>query len=398
MNSLFTSPSTPHTSPPPPSTLSSSQSASSTPPLWLYGSDTSDYKLDIHKYKEMEEQILKSEKEFRENVRDLLSALAQRDQILAASRKAFQQLNKEVKLLVYTILKQIIEKEKEALVAKQRVLERLEEKINCIDGESDELEFIEEHVGEYANPGELILQSQALSILGDIQILERQNQEMMMSPPSSLGGGELSFSSSAMAATAAAEALGGHGQMEQITQHFAMIFHHLEWCVGGETTPDSTPVEVLSVLKIKTTSPRGSLTQSIAEATTTNMQPTALVDGSSPSPNSSGEMTDTVETSVGTSIGSTISQLCQLCDTTEGRKLFVNVLNQFRSKQVEVGLGFSLLGAVVWYLLTKCLHVNDVHNAKIVMILSQVSLCVWEGRCLCACLCTDCLIDLLPSC
>jgi hypothetical protein len=92
----------------------------------------------------------------------------------------------------------------------------------------------------------------------------------------------------------------------------------------------------------------------------------------------------------------TIRQLCQLCETTEGRKLFVNVLNQYRSKQVEVGLGFPLLGAVVWFLLTKCLQVNDVHNAKIVMILSQVS--VRECEALRMSASSDFLIDFLSSC
>jgi hypothetical protein len=37
-----------------------------------------------------------------------------------------------------------------------------------------------------------------------------------------------------------------------------------------------------------------------------------------------------------------------------------------------VGIGFSLLGAVLWNLLTECRVANDVHNGKIVMILSQV--------------------------
>jgi hypothetical protein len=66
--------------------------------------------------------------------------------------RSLKERNKEVKLLIYTILKQIIEREKEALAAKQKVVERLEEKINCIDCESDELEFIEGEVGEYSNP------------------------------------------------------------------------------------------------------------------------------------------------------------------------------------------------------------------------------------------------------
>ncbi|CAE7662112.1 unnamed protein product, partial [Symbiodinium microadriaticum] len=38
---------------------------------------------------------------------------------------------------------------------------------------------------------------------------------------------------------------------------------------------------------------------------------------------------------------------------------------------VDVGIGFPLLGAVLWSLLSECRIANDVHNGKIVMILSQ---------------------------
>ena len=68
-----------------------------------------------------------------------------------------------------------------------------------------------------------------------------------------------------------------------------------------------------------------------------------------------------------------VQRLIQLGENLEGRKVLVNVLNQFRSKQVNVGVGFKLLAAVLWSLLTKCKNSNDVHNGKIVMILSQVS-------------------------
>lgn len=36
-----------------------------------------------------------------------------------------------------------------------------------------------------------------------------------------------------------------------------------------------------------------------------------------------------------------------------------------------MGIGFSLLGAVLWHLLSECRTANDVHNGKIIMILSQ---------------------------
>lgn len=42
--------------------------------------------------------------------------------------------------------------------------------------------------------------------------------------------------------------------------------------------------------------------------------------------------------------------------------------------QVEVGPGWLALGRVLWKLLDNCKIENDVHNAKIVMMLSQVIL------------------------
>lgn len=323
VNSFFSS-----SSPPPP--IPGQPSPSSPPP--------DDNKSD--KYKEMEENVMRQEKELRENIRDLLSCLAQRDQIYAASRKAYQKLNKECKLLIYTTLKKIVEREKESLLARQTILEKLEEKVNCIDIDQDESEFIESHIGEYSNQGELLLQSQALSILGDIHILDRQHQEMRNTMGESNPFDE-------------PEKLeGGSTQMDQTHEYFSRIFYLSDWNVRG-TVPNSTPSEILSSLKIKAVTQRGSLTQQTDDNGTD--QSTSL-----PVNNDFNEIEEA------------IYKLCQLCDTTEGRKLFVNVLNQFRSKKVEVGLGFSLLGAVVWYLLTKCLHVNDVHNAKIIMILSQV--------------------------
>lgn len=74
-----------------------------------------------------------------------------------------------------------------------------------------------------------------------------------------------------------------------------------------------------------------------------------------------------------------IQRLVQLSENLEGRKVLVNVLNQFRSKQVDVGVGFKLLAAVLWSLLTKCKSANDVHNGKIVMMLSQVTSFVWRA-------------------
>jgi hypothetical protein len=45
---------------------------------------------------------------------------------------------------------------------------------------------------------------------------------------------------------------------------------------------------------------------------------------------------------------------------------------------VEVGDGFEALGAVLWTALSNCQAENDIHNASVIMMLSQV-----RGRGLC---------------
>eukprot|EP01038_Epipyxis_sp_PR26KG_P012593 gene12593-16887_t len=66
-----------------------------------------------------------------------------------------------------------------------------------------------------------------------------------------------------------------------------------------------------------------------------------------------------------------VDWICQAVRTQHGRDLFTAELNQFRSKKVDVGDGFDALAAVLWTTLNYCLHSNDIHNAKVIMMLSQ---------------------------
>ena len=59
-------------------------------------------------------------------------------------------------------------------------------------------------------------------------------------------------------------------------------------------------------------------------------------------------------------------------ETKEGRDTFTVELNQLRSRQVELPTeGFNALASVLWAALTMCSGHNDIHNAKIIMMLSQ---------------------------
>ena len=66
-----------------------------------------------------------------------------------------------------------------------------------------------------------------------------------------------------------------------------------------------------------------------------------------------------------------INFLSNMVKSQSGRDAFATVLNQFRSRKVDVGPGFTALGAVLWETLSCCATSNDVHTAKIIMMLSQ---------------------------
>ena len=71
------------------------------------------------------------------------------------------------------------------------------------------------------------------------------------------------------------------------------------------------------------------------------------------------------------SLDASVAWLSDVVRTQKGRDAFISALNQFRSKKVEVGAGFPALGAVLWDLLDQCSVSNDVHSAKVIMMLSQ---------------------------
>jgi hypothetical protein len=60
-----------------------------------------------------------------------------------------------------------------------------------------------------------------------------------------------------------------------------------------------------------------------------------------------------------------------------GRSAFCHVLNQQRSQSTDVGAGFEDLASIMWKLLSHCQRHDDVHNAKMAMMLSQT---FWHTR------------------
>lgn len=125
--------------------------------------------------RDVEDMLARQEKEMRECVRMLIRTLAARDEVLQGSRRAFQQLNCESKTAIQNTLKKLVLREKEALAARQAALDKLEIAVDNFDVSADETNFITSHAD---STDSLLLCSQAFSILGDIHLVDKQNQEL----------------------------------------------------------------------------------------------------------------------------------------------------------------------------------------------------------------------------
>lgn len=86
---------------------------------------------------------------------------------------------------------------------------------------------------------------------------------------------------------------------------------------------------------------------------------------------SSNSQKSTVENTYPAHIQSAVTELCNLLQTTFGRDKFAQGLNQFRSRKVELSVGFEPLGDVLYHALSLCEVHHDVHCAKVIMMLSQ---------------------------
>lgn len=127
--------------------------------------------LRVDRLREIEENITKYEREMKEESRNLLRVLNSRDHILSASRRAYQTLDMKCKKSVITSLKKLVVRERESNNARNAVLEKLELTIDNVDIDADLMDFIATHT----TPDDgLVLQSQALSMLADLNIIDKK--------------------------------------------------------------------------------------------------------------------------------------------------------------------------------------------------------------------------------
>ena len=121
--------------------------------------------------------IAKSDKEIKEGIQNLLRVLGLRDQVLLASRRAYQKLDKDCKKTVALTFRKLIVREREAAAARESVLAKLESAVNNINVDDDFEDFIMQHrQGEDCS---LQCCVQALTVLGDLQMQDGHIPEII---------------------------------------------------------------------------------------------------------------------------------------------------------------------------------------------------------------------------
>jgi hypothetical protein len=125
------------------------------------------------KLRECSEGVARSDKDIKDDIQCLLKALTVRDQILVASRRAYQKLDKDCKKMVAITFRKLIIRERESSAARETVLAKLECAVDAIDVDADLEDFIMRH--RQGDEGSLHCCGRALMVLGDLVPLEAPN-------------------------------------------------------------------------------------------------------------------------------------------------------------------------------------------------------------------------------
>lgn len=107
----------------------------------------------------------KYDKELKDDIRSLLRAIANREQVLCATRRAFQKLDRECKRAMHYTLKKVLDRELESLETQKAVLENFGKAVEVVNIENDIDVFVQNYNHE---EGGLVFSTQALHLLSDI--------------------------------------------------------------------------------------------------------------------------------------------------------------------------------------------------------------------------------------
>ena len=158
-----------------------------------------------------EVSITRCEREIKEDARALLRAIDHRDQVLSASRRAFQKLDRECKHAAFYTIQKITDKEVENNGLHGTVTSKLAGSVMAVDLERDTEDFIYDR---RSHDGALMLSSQALSLLGDLV----PTPTSPLSPTSPDSSSRASSRNSSRAPSRSSSISGaGHGHSQQYT-------------------------------------------------------------------------------------------------------------------------------------------------------------------------------------
>lgn len=101
----------------------------------------------------------------KEDIRNLLRCISYRDQVLKASRRALQKLDRECKKAMFYTLRKMADKEREHVDLRNLVVDKFEANVKAVDVLADMNDFVISHLSE---GGELMYSAQALSLLTDL--------------------------------------------------------------------------------------------------------------------------------------------------------------------------------------------------------------------------------------
>ncbi len=147
--------------------------------------------LRAEKRKELKDQLLKAEKDVADDIRALLRAISNQDQMQLGLRRAYQHVDLRCKNTIRGALSAILDREEESTIARTETFSKLSVAVKGLDVEGDISEFIAQHVVDDidGDGGSLILSSQALNILEDVmpkanRKTKRQSTKDSISSPS----------------------------------------------------------------------------------------------------------------------------------------------------------------------------------------------------------------------
>lgn len=382
--------------------------------------------------KELNEAVFKAEKDIRDDISSLLRVLRNKDQILSASRRAHQKLDKECKKTLALALKKMLHREKESFEARMETLRKFEQAVEGIDVEADSNDFVDKYI---STEGCLVLQSQALSILGDLMVDSPDSSNSRHGTPSPSSPGQSASSTprnsfSGPSSSGAAASTTRNSTSPNPDSRAASTAGAGSGAASRNFAVDNAASPAASLLASRFTNPLPS-PPSLSADGATSASSSSSSDPSSKrfsisadlalqhravpnSEQSQSTLTEQVgrhltrlfystaddwtdrpdslnmhslnvlqwakdrphppdEATMQQMVTESVTWLGEAVRSQVGRDAFITVLNQFRSRKVDVGAGFTSLGTVLWTTLDMCQQQNDVHSASVIMMLSQVA-------------------------